>query len=395
MALEGTFKDFPISDILQLIGLQGKTGVLSLEREGQQLKVFFAEGKVAWAEDTLRDPEMRLGVLLTKSCKLERAQLEEALARQKDTKERLGSILLQMGVVNALELEEALSRQIFETVAQVFRWKEGRYRFSSLRSLDLKERLVNTLAVENLLLDAMRMIDEWPLIESQLPSFESILMVAENREERQPPGRSEEERIVLGLVDGTRTLRDIVENSPLTDFDTCKTVAQYLRSGVLQVRTRVVPESCEIVPVAASASSGKNMIPLALVLAGLLLLAVNLLSARSSLFPLLPFVPLPGKEATLASVYRAQSEVEGWRMALDRFYAQWGRWPHTLEELGEKEVGMRLQEKDPWGNRYRYRREGEGYVLSSPGEDGIDGSDDDIRGGGLFGEPGRATKLRE
>jgi hypothetical protein len=175
MSLEGTFRDFPITDIFQLIGMQKKTGVLALEVAEQKIRVFFSEGRVIWAEDNLRIPEIRLGVLLLNAGCILKEQLEGALARQKETRERLGFILLQMGHLRGQDLERALERQVFETASQVFRWKEGRYQFSPLRNLEIREHLIEPFSVENLLLEAMRMLDEWPLIERELPSFDRLL----------------------------------------------------------------------------------------------------------------------------------------------------------------------------------------------------------------------------
>jgi hypothetical protein len=42
---------------------------------------------------------------------------------------------------------------------------------------------------------------------------------------------------------------------------------------------------------------------------------------------------------------------------------------------------MGLAEKDPWGNTYRGQVEAGEFYITSLGEDGIERTDDDIRGG--------------
>lgn len=44
MALEGTIKDFGLPDIFQLIGLQRKTGVLTLRAKNETVTVTFESG---------------------------------------------------------------------------------------------------------------------------------------------------------------------------------------------------------------------------------------------------------------------------------------------------------------------------------------------------------------
>ena len=50
MALEGTLRDFSFADILQLISLQRKNGVLTLKHLGEVVTISFLDGRIAGAE---------------------------------------------------------------------------------------------------------------------------------------------------------------------------------------------------------------------------------------------------------------------------------------------------------------------------------------------------------
>ena len=50
MALEGTLKDFSLADIFQLIGIQRKTGVLTLKSAEDVVTVSFLDGSVVSAD---------------------------------------------------------------------------------------------------------------------------------------------------------------------------------------------------------------------------------------------------------------------------------------------------------------------------------------------------------
>lgn len=57
------------------------------------------------------------------------------------------------------------------------------------------------------------------------------------------------------------------------------------------------------------------------------------------------------------------------------------RVPNTLEELteGPAPLAERIP-RDPWGNDYVYiRRSNRDYEIFSPGPDGVEGTDDDVR----------------
>src|SRR3989442_12181193 len=112
MALQGTLKDFGLADIFQLIGIQKKTGVLSLKNPQETVTVTFVDGQVVGADSTLRRLEDRLGSVLAKSGRLTEAQLQEALRVQRSTLKRLGPILPQEHLIEPQAPSDALPIQI-------------------------------------------------------------------------------------------------------------------------------------------------------------------------------------------------------------------------------------------------------------------------------------------
>jgi len=99
MALEGTLRDFSLADIFQLIGLQRKTGVLTLRGKDDTVTVTFLDGKVVAADSLNRRLETRLGSVLMKSGLLTQDQLNRALDIQKETLQRLGYVLKHYGII--------------------------------------------------------------------------------------------------------------------------------------------------------------------------------------------------------------------------------------------------------------------------------------------------------
>ena len=79
MALKGTLKDFSLADIFQLIGIQKKTGVLTLKSDKEVVTVSFVEGNVVSADALHRRLEDRIGTVLVKSGRISEGQLQEAL----------------------------------------------------------------------------------------------------------------------------------------------------------------------------------------------------------------------------------------------------------------------------------------------------------------------------
>src|SRR2546422_954099 len=120
MALKGTLKDFSLADIFQLIGIQHKTGVLTLKNDKEVVTVSFVEGNVVSADALHRRLEDRIGTVLVKSGRITEAQLQEALRIQKNTLKRMGNILVENRFIDPNILREALQIQISKASRRMF-----------------------------------------------------------------------------------------------------------------------------------------------------------------------------------------------------------------------------------------------------------------------------------
>ena len=266
MALEGTLRDFSLSDIFQLIGLQRKTGVLTLRSPEDVVTVSFLDGKVVGADSLNKRLEDRLGQVLLKTGTVTREQLDSALKKQMETLERLGHILIESAVVSRDELREAFEQQILQIIFRVFRWQDGDYHFSQETSVDFDPELVTPLGSESILMEGARMLDEWPIIEKRIP-YRGVVFVA-TPGSRQTEVSSEQEaedletfdvdlepafpespaagrvrispieRDILALVDGTNAVDDIVRRSPHGEFDTCKALYTLLTRSLIRQASR-------------------------------------------------------------------------------------------------------------------------------------------------------------
>ena len=174
MALEGTIKDFGLPDIFQLIGLQRKTGNLTLSNDKESVTVTFENGMVVMADSSARRLEDRLGNVLVKQGKVTRERLDDALGVQKQTLQRLGHILASGSAITTKDLRDALQVQISQIVFRVFRWRDGRYHFAPADAVDYDRENFVPMSTDFILMEGIRMVDEWPIIEKKIPSFDMV-----------------------------------------------------------------------------------------------------------------------------------------------------------------------------------------------------------------------------
>lgn len=390
MALEGTLRDFSLADIFQLIGLQRKTGVLTLRSKDDTVTVTFLDGKVVGADSLSHRLENRLGNVLIKSGVLTPDQLGRALEIQKETLQRLGFILTHYGIISSDSLRGAIQLQILQIVYRLFRWKDGDYHFSQETTIEYDRDNVVPITAESILMEGARMIDEWPIIEKRIRSYDMVfrkkltdqeIVVSDDADEvdfdeptagrRKRVGQgdkiriSAEEKAIYNLVDGTMTVGDIVEASRFAEFDTNKSLYELLtRDLIEEVRGQSAQAVIEQAPL-DEAQIAQTPVPLPLVVVLALLAIVSL--ATSFKNPLNAFGPLGAPAARASSIGEVRKAISTERIqsigrAIEAYTSILGRAPQKLTDL----VPFYLSESvliDPWGRPYSYYPQGSEKVL--------------------------------
>jgi len=395
MALEGTLKDFSLADIFQLIGLQRKTGVLTLRSPEDVVTISFLDGKVVGADSLNKRLEDRLGQVLLKSKAISPEALEKALSLQQETLERLGHILVSHGFITKEELSAALQQQILQIIYRTFRWQDGDYHFAQEATVDYDQELVQPLPTESILMEGARMLDEWPIIEKKIPDRKVVFVptkaaenvqVAEEEEleeliefqfEEVPPSPPQPsassalrvtpvEHHVLQLLDGRHTVEDVVRDSMYGEFDTCKALYTLVTRGL--IRRASTTEWLQ----AQAAAAAQEVVaePKARAFPWLTLVLAPLLAASVLLWPKNPANPLlgpassPGKKFLEAASF---ARLWGLFQALHGFAQLSGSYPDSLSELAFLGFLPKRALQDPWGQHYRYLLRESSIVLAGDG----------------------------
>lgn len=232
MSFTGNLKTVPFSDLLQLIFTGKKSGLLQLKRQTQQKRIYFVEGNIVFASSGDKCEEL-LGKLFLKKGKISQKDFERALFLYKTQKKKITKTLLELGILTQLELVDAIKLQTEEIVYSIFSWNQGDFEFLDRRLPD-KDQVITELNTMNVIMESVKRIDELTQMQKLLPpdgvalkvnSLPPLLsaQVVSNKIEL-----SSEELQTFLLVNGERTLPEIVELSPLVEFDTYKSLHRLL-----------------------------------------------------------------------------------------------------------------------------------------------------------------------
>lgn len=163
MAFQGSLKELPLPDIIQLVSVSGKTGRFALVREGEKGSIYLKNGQMVHAE------------------------------------------------VGDLTGEEAIY-----TLAI---WNSGDFQFTPGEE---PVRQSITKSNTNLLMEAARRLDEWRVLSKKIPSVDlvPVLRVRENRHE--PVTLDPQEWLLVTRIDGRQTIAELSKDLSLSSFEVAK-----------------------------------------------------------------------------------------------------------------------------------------------------------------------------
>ena len=175
MALAGNIKEFGLADIFQIVSLQQKTGILTIQSSEGSVTVILENGLIVGADATFRPIEERVEQSLVQSEQISKFQLKRAKEKQKKTSQPLWTALAEGGEIDLGVLQKVLSQQVHETVYNVLRWTEGEYRFDPQKSVEYDRQLISPVNTEFLVMEGFRITDEWAELEKEIPSLQVVI----------------------------------------------------------------------------------------------------------------------------------------------------------------------------------------------------------------------------
>jgi tetratricopeptide (TPR) repeat protein len=229
MAIKGSLKEASLPDVIQLLYLGRRTGCLALADRHNFGTIYLDEGQIVYASIVNRRD--RLGEILMRNGRITPEQLQQAIDDQTDDRQhKLGEILVGKGILSQAELEEYMRIQIEEAVYFLFTWTSGTFNFEAGVRPEREDFLVR-ISPEYLLLEGARRVDEWSLVQKKIPSFDLIFSVDQKHIGESAPELSSEQKQLLPLVDGTRDVRQLVDESGMAEFDVGKALFGLITAG--------------------------------------------------------------------------------------------------------------------------------------------------------------------
>jgi hypothetical protein len=371
IGLSGSLEDFGIADVFQLIGQQRKTGMLELVSGNRRIQLLFSDGGVVSAAPAVgratdTDP---LGDMLVRCGALTRDQAETAQRECRAAAQTLANTVIDSEWASAEEvraIEELLTRN---TIFEVLRWESGTFDF---RAQDVEHGRDSStlLAAEQILMDGLRMVDEWRafghLVRSDADVFQRVGRF-ETYAESLPdatPEKLERAQRLFSMIDGRLSARRIIDLSRLGNFDGTRILAGFREAGLIKPMN---PEGVRQLQRHSRARRGRGTTVGRLRVVLATALPLILLTTLAALSGGAPAVPEPGR-VEMSSLERLQEAYATRRVrkALDAYRFVEGDWPPDLQELAIRGFLSDDALTPPLSRPYYSARRADGVVVLAP-----------------------------
>src|ERR1022692_3940972 len=197
MSFQGSLNELPLSDIVQLVAVSGKTGMFSMTRASEKGYVYLQNGQITHA-------------------KLGEVEGEDA--------------------IYALAL-----------------WSQGSFQFSP--GVESEARTISR-SNTNLLLEAARRSDEWKILSKKIPGTDSVPVLVAREGANGPVTLTPLEWKVVTKADGSRSIDEIARALRTSAFDIAKTLyglvtAELVEIGKARGGDRAAPQAPAPAPLSA------------------------------------------------------------------------------------------------------------------------------------------------
>jgi CheY-like chemotaxis protein len=145
MSLVGSLEDLGLGEILQIVSLSHKSGVLSLTSRGREGRVVFHNGQVIRASASTFPENIGDLVLRAKLADLNTLKKVLVLQQKNNDGRRIGDLLVSDFGVDREAIEKAVREQVEKVVYSFFSWDDGVFSFELGESEELADTNLNPL----------------------------------------------------------------------------------------------------------------------------------------------------------------------------------------------------------------------------------------------------------
>jgi hypothetical protein len=358
MSFRGELREFELPDILQLIASQQKAGWLKAISRGECQFVFFRDGKITSTKNPQEETDPLETYIANKGI-LTDDQSDRVAAIRRKTGMDVQDVLVKEGLFTHDEVQDIFEAMVERDIFELMSIRSGTYEFETEeRPGPLPEGALHA-EIGPILMEAARKADEVSEMRKALGPENGILVLTPLG--RDPGDSSIEERTLLELVNGIRSIDAIVEESGVDRYTGMRVLFDCARKGwvaLIKSRDELRPASVAVDGSFPVARTLRWILPVV----GLLFAAVLFSNAFDAQCRDDPVV---GEWLNRSAQLKEASRRETVRVAVEVYRVKNGQYPEALQELATDGLISETLLGDVATNGWDYARSpsGQDYVL--------------------------------
>ena len=290
MALRGDLASVDLAQVFQMLALNKKVGLLSIQ-SAKLWKVLYFDQRGVTVHHNVHTILDRVVSSFVRTGRLSEESVDEVRDHAARMGQALTDSLLAGGYLQPDELEAQYGSELEEEIYDLFFCREAKFEFhEGVDRLEGREGTIDErffFNCDSVIMEAARRIDEWAYISERIPTTAEILVPIVDAADLSE--QSADAPAIFDLLDGRRNIARIVELTGLSNFQVCKVLSQLLDAGVISS-----VEAEELVPAAQQCMED-----------GRLADAINLFERAVSLQ-----IGIPEVHSFAAAAYQAAEEYE-------------------------------------------------------------------------------------
>lgn len=238
MGLIGNLSTMHIDELLNWIALGKRNGTLTVSDKDRTKSLSFKEGFVISAYSNCFVEQ--LAGMVVKLGKVDRSEIKKIPRLHRLSERQVGNLLMDKGYLSLEVLLDTMKALVEEVVYGMFSFTEGIFVFTD-REIEFKKFYPVKINLQNLMLEGARRADEWKLIKELFPQKNNIIALKEDKLKefkKDIKALSKNGRKVFDLIDGRRSIHEIVVLAEQSEFITLSILKEFLQNNLIEVIDR-------------------------------------------------------------------------------------------------------------------------------------------------------------
>lgn len=231
----GNLAETPLPEMLYTIDRFRIPGVVEAKHKEIVKRVFIRDGYIVHASSSDRNDS--LGAFLERLGSVEPEKLNEVKKKRDTSSKRFGVLCIEKEILSPGEVFEFIRAQIEGIVWSLFYWSEGEVTFG-IGALTDEDMVQIQLPIGQVVVQGIRQAPDAKPLVARLGEKETVLEPSYRLEDLLELGLDLDDYRLLCLVDGKRTLYELLNEGPRTAPENAKILYAYQAWNLVQ-RPRV------------------------------------------------------------------------------------------------------------------------------------------------------------